>query len=191
MAEVQTRKDQIQQIATNLFKERGYAATSMRDLAKEIGVEAASLYSHVSSKEEILQTICFNIAQDFFAVLYGVKQLNLAPDEMLREAIKAHVHVIANNLNAAPVFLHEWKFLSEPHLTDFKKMRDDYEEEFRQIINKGISDGYFQKMDVPFAVLTIFSSLNWIYQWYNPKGTKSIGEIGEELGGIILHGIEK
>ncbi len=191
MSEVQTRKDQIHQIATNLFKERGYTATSMRDLAKEIGVEAASLYSHISSKEEILQTVCFNIAQEFFEAIYGVKQLNLTPEEMLCEAIKAHVHVIAHNLDAAPVFLNEWRFLSEPHLTEFKKMRDDYEEEFRQIISNGISNGYFEKKEVAFTVLTIFSSLNWIYQWYDPQGTKSIDEIGEELSQIILHGIEK
>src|SRR5690606_37172878 len=91
------RKEQINEIAQNLFRTKGYAATSMRDLAKEIGIEPASIYSHVKSKEALLQKICFRIADDFFDALQNVLKKELSAEEKLSAAIDAHVAVILNN----------------------------------------------------------------------------------------------
>ena len=66
-APLRSRKAQIDRTATALFRARGFAATSMRELATELGLEAGSLYSHIKSKEEILHRVCFGLAEDFFA----------------------------------------------------------------------------------------------------------------------------
>src|SRR5436853_2514772 len=119
---METRKDQIRQKAQTLFRERGYAATSMRDLAETMGIEAASLYNHIASKEEILQQICFSMAEMFFTSFENsVTASN--PTERLRCAIEAHLRVIAANADASAVFLHEWRHMGEPFLNDFKMMR--------------------------------------------------------------------
>ena len=117
------RKEQIHHTARNLFREKGYVATSMRHIASELGIEAASLYSHIKSKEEILQQICFDMAQQFFAVTDELQKANIPAKELLKRAVEEHIRIITANMDASVVFLHEWRHLSEPYLSDFKLMR--------------------------------------------------------------------
>ena len=88
------RKEQIHSTARNLFREKGYAATSMRHLAAELGIEAASLYSHIKSKEEILQQICFELAEEFLSATEELQKKKLPAKELLREAVSAHIRII-------------------------------------------------------------------------------------------------
>lgn len=186
---IKSRKEQIREIATSLFKERGYAATSMRDLAKEVGIEPASLYSHIKSKEEILQKICFDIADQFFNALDDVIDPKLPSDIQLQKALEAHIDVIINNADAAAVFLHDWKFLSGEHLEKFTNQRRAYEAIFRSIILEGIDRGIFRNIDEKFLLMNIFSAMNWVYEWYKPDGAMTAKEIAENLTNFILNGI--
>jgi TetR/AcrR family transcriptional regulator, cholesterol catabolism regulator len=188
---VKNRKDHIEQTARNLFRQNGYAATSMRDLAEGVGIEAASLYSHIKSKEEILQSICFKMADDFFDAMESVELSGYSPEKKLYTAIKKHLEVIAENRDAAAVFFHDWRHLSEPFLSDFKQMRRRYENSFRQLINDGIDSGAFKKGDAKFIVLTIFSAMNWTYDWYNPKKKLNATDLANDLCSIILYGLKK
>ncbi|MBO3700216.1 TetR/AcrR family transcriptional regulator [Roseivirga sp. E12] len=185
------RKQQIEEKATTLFRERGYAATSMRDLAQVLGIEAASLYSHIKSKEEILQKICFRMADEFFEAWKGVEsEQNSAAAKMNKAAI-AHVKVITRNTDASAVFFNEWRHLSEPYLGDFLAMRDDYEGRFIQIIKDGIASGEFEVVDEKFTMLTILSSLNWTHNWYKPEGSLTPEEVGVKLSNLVLNGLKK
>ena len=185
-----TRKIQIRQIAQNLFRERGYMATSMRDLASAVGVEPASLYNHFKSKSAILQAICFDLADQFFEAIDGLDK-ELSPETQLAKAIEFHIIVIVKNLDASGVFLHEWRFLEEPHLTAFKKMRYEYETRFERILMEGIEEGVFKKIDIKFYMLNLFSSMNWIYDWYKPEGKLSVNDISQQLTDLLLNGIKK
>ncbi|MCH8332081.1 MAG: TetR family transcriptional regulator [Bacteroidetes bacterium] len=184
------RKEQIRVTAQNLFRERGYPATSMRDLAAQIGIEPASLYSHIDSKEAILQGICFEIADEFFKTIEPVMNANIPADQKLMEAIRNHVKVIKHNSDAFAVFLNDWRYLSEPSLSEFKRQRKHYEDMFKDIIGDGMKQGIFKHMNVKFTVLTLFSSLNWIYLWYKPSGEMTPMEIADNLGALILNGLK-
>ncbi|WP_299707228.1 TetR/AcrR family transcriptional regulator [uncultured Pontibacter sp.] len=185
-----SRKEQIEQTATALFKTRGFSATSMRDLANALGIEAASIYSHIRSKEEILQRVCFRMAEEFFGAIEAVKDENASATEQLKRAISAHVQVLTRNTEASAVFLQEWRHLSEPYHTEFLALRDRYENYFREIIRKGIASGEFQVPDEKFAVLTILSGLNWIHTWYKPEGKMKPAEIAENLSAMLLNGLK-
>ena len=185
-----SRKVQIETLATQMFENKGFKATSMRDLATELKIEASSLYSHIKSKEELLQKICFNMAALFFDALEAVETLSLSPGEKLKKAVVAHVSVITANPSASAVFFSEWRHLSDPYLSEFLGLRSTYEAKIRNIIKEGVEKGAFSVPDQKLAVLTLLSSINWIHQWYDPKGMMKGEEIGEKLADFILYGLK-
>ena len=185
------RKAVIRRTAKKLFKEKGYAATSMRDLAKEVGIEVASLYNHLSSKEELLHEMCFDIAEQFFLGFKTSVAEEKNPSKKLKAAIKAHIGVIANNLDASTVFFHEWIFLKEPELGKFKKLRYEYEQGFRDLIQKGINEKDFKEVNVKLAVFTIISALNATYDLYKSSEKLTQEEIAESISNLLLKGLKK
>lgn len=189
MKVIKTRKEQIHETAVSLFMQKGYVASSMRDLAAQLDIKAASLYSHIKSKEEILQEICFSVAHDFFTALEGIEKNNFTGKMRLKAAIHAHIGVIAKNRKKVVVFLNEWKHLGEPYLSDFISMRSDYENKFKSYLQYGISKGEFDISDMDFTTLTILSSLNWTSNWFKKEGKMSVDEISEKLSTILIKGI--
>ena len=186
-----SRKTQIDRTATALFRARGYAATSMRELATALGLEAGSLYSHIKSKEEILHRVCFGLAEEFFAGFDVATADAAAPvATQLRLAIEAHVRVLTNDSAASVVFLHEWRHLSEPARTEFLTLRDRYEAGFRILIARGLATGELHAPDAAFAALTLLASLNWLPAWYRPEGKLTPDEIAHRLAEQLLQGLE-
>ncbi|MBC7382210.1 MAG: TetR/AcrR family transcriptional regulator [Bacteroidia bacterium] len=185
------RKEQILNTAALLFKERGYSATSMRDIATKLNIEAASLYHHIKSKEEILEIICFGMADKFITAIAEVNDIYFNAAEKLRMAIKNHVHIITSNQNQSAVFLNEWRSLSPTSLKDFKELRNHYENGFKHIIESGINEDIFDAIDQKFAVLNIMSSVNWINEWYSPTGKMQADEIALKISDFIMGGLSK
>ncbi|TAE80714.1 MAG: TetR/AcrR family transcriptional regulator [Bacteroidetes bacterium] len=185
------RKEQLIEVAAKLFQQNGYAASSMRDIAAAMGIEAASIYHHVKSKEEILETICFDIADKLITAIAEVNDIYFNAEQKLQLAIKNHVIILTLNPNQSEVFLHEWRNLSEPKLAEFKAMRDKYEQELRVILSEGINEDIFDAVDTKFAALTILSTVNWINEWYNPNGSMDATQIATKLTDFILGGLRK
>jgi TetR/AcrR family transcriptional regulator, cholesterol catabolism regulator len=187
-----SRKEQVIRSAAELFKEKGYAASSMRDLAQKLGIEAASLYSHIKSKEEILQTLCFDMAADFRESLEKVEKQNVSAREKLSLGIIGHVNVMARDLTASAVFMNEHRHLSNPYLRDFLLLRINYINRFKGIIEEGVAKGEFKKnIDTKLAVMTLFSSLNWMPMWYSPEGSIEPKELGQQLADMLVNGLKQ
>lgn len=184
-----SRKEQIIQTAEKLFREKGFEGTSMRDIASSLGIEAASLYSHIKSKDEILETICFRMADEFLKAIDEVNDIYFNAEEKLRMAVKNHIRIITGDLDSSSVFLREWRHLPKARKPEFIKMRNHYENGFTQILVNGENENIFSAPDKKFAVLTILSTLNWITEWYNPKGSLSPEQIAENLCDFILSGL--
>lgn len=185
------RKDQLIETAALLFRQKGYAATTVRDLASAVGIEAASLYHHIKSKDEILEHICFSMATKMQMAINEVNDIYFNAEEKLRMAIKNHVEILTQNVNHSAVFLQEWRSLSEPKLSEFKLLRDNYENELRVIIREGINEDVFDNVDEKFAALTILSTVNWINEWYSPAGKMNAEQIAAKLSDFILGGLRK
>lgn len=185
------RKLEILEIAQRLFCENGYAATSIRDIAKAANVEPASLYSHINGKEELLDRTCFMMADKFLTGIDDVNDIYFDAAQKLKMAVDTHINILTNHLDASVVFQHEWRYLSDERKAEFIELRNKYEEGFRVIVQTGIDEGIFNEVDVKFATLALLSSLNWIVEWYDKDGDLTPSEIADRLYQFVLTGLKK
>lgn len=186
-----SRKEQIIKVAQNMFREKGYAGTSMRDLANAVGIEAASLYNHIKSKEDLLLHICLDVSQDFFDALDEIKDVEMPAAEKLTLVIEKHVTIVTQNLDGAAVFLHEWRFLQKDNFNRLKNIRKRYRAEFQKIVQAGVEEGVFKNINPKLYSLSVLSALNWIYDWYNPEGELSPTDLAKQFSYILLEGLKK
>ncbi len=185
------RRVQIVNVSLEMMRRLGYQGTSMREIASAVKVEAASLYNHIKSKEEILSETCFTMANRFLQGLEDVNDIYFNPAEKLSLAVKNHVEILTENPNAGWVFMHEWRNLGPENRKAFIALRDRYEQGFTLILKQGENEGVFKEVNNKFAVLTILASLNWVVEWYNPNGGMGATEIADKLTEFILSGLKK
>jgi TetR/AcrR family transcriptional regulator, cholesterol catabolism regulator len=187
-----TRKEVITLAAARLFREKGFPSTGMRDLAGDVGVEAASLYNHIRSKSELLQEICFRVANDFTAQL----QLLEADDSMnciekLEAIVRFHISMWINRLDEVMVTNNESKYLEEPYHSTFLNERRVYVRRLEQIIEEGIRKGQIRKVQPYAVVLTLLSSVRGIEYWHRTKKNISAAELEESMIVHMVNGLKK
>lgn len=185
--EMSDKKQHIYLEATRLFMERGYPATSMRDLATTVGLEPSSLYSHIKSKEEILRTICFNCARQFLDGIDNIELSSLTSRGKIRELIALHVEIAVDDPSSITVFSDEWKHLSEPYLSDFLNLRRTYEKKFLNILREGIESGELIDIDPVMLMNSLISSTRWIH-WKHQQHFSKAACI-QTLSDLFLKGL--
>jgi AcrR family transcriptional regulator len=156
------RKQQIEDAASTLFRERGYAATSVRDIAHALDMQGGSLYAHVASKEDMLWAIVVRAADRFNKEVGPLAGSQEPAGVKLKDMIRAHVGVVTSTQKDAAVFLHEWRFLSEERRLKIAARRDDYERLFRRVIADGVANGDFINVEPRLTATAILSALNGI-----------------------------
>ncbi|MHB8645724.1 MAG: TetR family transcriptional regulator [Thermomicrobiales bacterium] len=186
---MESRKRQIEDVASTLFSERGYSATSVRDIARALDLQGGSLYAHISSKEDVLWSIVSRAAERFHAVARPIANGTEPASERLRGMARAHVHVITDDIEHATVFLHEWRFLGAERRVAIGRQRDAYEAYFRAVIAEGMASGEFRPADPKMAGLGILSGLNGIAQWYRPDGPLTPDTIADSFADLFLCGL--
>ncbi|MBD2713541.1 TetR family transcriptional regulator [Microvirga sp. STR05] len=177
--------------AAKLFKQKGFGGTSMRDLASEVGIEAASMYNHIKSKDEILELICFRISGIYISQLAEIEATQAAYGEKIKALIRLHIRLMIEDGAAVSVANHDWKYLREPALTEFKQARKQYEKGFAALIEQGIAAGEFQPVNVSVALFTILSAVRWVELWYRPGRELSAEELEANIITMLLTGLEK
>jgi TetR/AcrR family transcriptional regulator, cholesterol catabolism regulator len=164
-----SRRRAIEDAASELFREHGYAATSVRDIANALSIRGPSLYAHVASKEDVLAAIVERMATLFEHAAAAVPPTDTAL-ERLTALVRGHVRVVTEDPGAASVFVDEWRHLSRPRRDEIVRRRDAYEARFRDAIADGIADGTFAFVDPAIAATFLLTALNGITDWYRTDG---------------------
>jgi len=185
------RRAELIMVAARLFSERGYHGTSMQHLAEALGLQRGSLYAHIGSKEELLFDVVDEGAERFLERGRRAADMPALASVRLRRLLVGHIETAIEHLDAATVFLNEWRYLSPPLQEIVQTKRDTYEGFVRHILDDGIAAGEFRSdADVRFASTLILSAGNWTYAWYRPGGELGPTEIGERFATLILKGLE-
>ncbi len=196
MARIQTRKDVSRKdviilAAASLFREKGFKAASMRDLAVKVGVEAASLYNHIRSKNELLHDICFNVAHAFLEHLSLVEASNATPIEKLETLLRFHIRQMITNFEEVHISDREWRYLTEPYLSDYQNQRRQYRRRFAAVIEEGIAQDDIKKIDPTTAVLILLHAIGGIEAWHRSTQKISGEELEENMITILIGGLKK
>lgn len=186
-----TRREVITKAAASLFREKGYKAASMRDLAVKVGVEAASLYNHIRSKTELLHDVCFNIANLYWEHMGQIEVSPLTAGEKVEKLLRFHIHQMVDNYEEVYVSDREWRHLAEPYLSNYKNQRRNYRKRFAAIIEKGIEQKEFKKIDAPTAVLIMLHAVSGIDSWHRSREKISAEDLEENMITLMIEGLKK
>jgi AcrR family transcriptional regulator len=163
----------------------------MRDLAAQLGMEAASMYYHIGSKDEILEKICFEVANNYLEHLEEIEIQETSFLDKLKELIRFHVRMMIVNGPEVSVTNHDWKYLTKEKLATFKELRKLYETRLETLISAGIEAGELAAVNPQVALFTILSSLRWVEYWWKPQRGISAKELENNIITLLLKGIEK
>ena len=183
------QRSDIIQAAAQIFRQKGYHAASMQDIAEAVNLQKASLYHHVESKQEILLSIFDQVLDLLIEDLEQVVQSNLSPDRKLRQAMQVYVKRLTKNTDLAAVLLFDYRSLDTSLRSRQNARRDAYEDLWRQIVREGIETGIFHQVDETVTVFALLGIQNWMMTWYRKDGRLSAAEIADQFGDLILDGL--
>ena len=196
MAKIKTEtngsiKDMILINAAELFRKKGFAAASVRELAETLGIEAPSLYNHIGSKAELLQEICFDVAKDYTLHMEEVLVSKKNAAQKTADIIRFHVRKLSTDFDKVFVSEHEWKRLPQKNLEEFLAQRKLYEKNMIDILKDGIEKKLFKNILPSIAVLAILSAVRGLELRQRHKNEFTIEELEETMIEHLLHGIIK
>lgn len=184
--------EQIRQEAIRLFGEKTYPAVGMRDISNAVGLLPGSLYVHISSKEEILLAIVEQGIHNYLDAMTPIVESDLPASVRLREAIKAHMRVLASTREQTRVTFNQWTYLSDGNQQTVVELRRQYEDLFNRLLDDGVKSGEFRPpRHQHISVLAIIGMLNSATEWFSPTGALSADEIGEVLASGALLGLQQ
>jgi AcrR family transcriptional regulator len=181
------RRSELRREAARLFAEKGYHGTSIGDLARALGMQKASLYAHIASKQDLLYETMREGAAAFHAALDAIPD-DVRPVEKIRLALRGHLRVVADQLDVATVFVREWRYLDGARREEILAERRRYEERFRTLFREGRELGELRTdLDDGSAALLALSAANWAYTWLQPG--RDTDDLADRFFAILLDGI--
>jgi len=182
-------RNEILDAAAQIFSQKGYHGTSMQDIALAVNLQKASLYYHVSSKQEIL----FDLLNRGLDILINrVEEAIEDPgpaDERLRKATCAYLSTLTEYQDLASVLLLEYRSLEPDYHDRHIPRRDRFEQIWRELIQEGVDAGNFTCDHPSLSARALLGVLNWTVTWFRTDGPMSAEDIANQLSDLFLEGL--
>ena len=182
-------REEILIAAAQIISQKGFHATSMQDIAGAVNLQKASLYYHVSSKQEILVDLLDHALDLLIERLEVVVRSPDPPEDRLRVAMRVYLETLDEYRDLASVLLLEHRSLDPQYHNRHIPRRDRFERIWRDLINEGKDSGAFRCVDSSLTARALLGVMNWTVTWYSPDGTLSAAEISEMFVDLFLNGL--
>ena len=183
------QREEILAAAAQIFRDKGYHATSMQDIAEAVHLQKGSLYHHIRSKEEILASLLDRALDLLILSMQEVMASPLSVEEKLRSAMRMYADNIAVHSDLAAVLLLEYRNLSPRLRARHMGRRDRFEALWRELLRQGMQQGVFRTSDDKLVALAILGVQNWMLTWYRPEGPLSAAELSNRFADLFLNGL--
>jgi AcrR family transcriptional regulator len=185
-----TRED-ILEAAAQVFRQKGFHGASMQDIAEAVNLQKASLYHHVSSKQEILLALLDRALELLLERISVICEQPLPADEKLAQMIREYLQILAENTDLSAVLLFEHRSLERRQHARHVPNRDKFEGLWRNVLMEGVTSKRFQCQDPALTARAILGILNWTITWYRPAGDLTIDQIANQYSNLLLNGLLK
>lgn len=184
-------RDDILDAAAQVFRQKGFHGASMANIAEAVNLQKASLYHHVSSKQEILFELLERALELLLERISPIAQLDLPADERLCRMIREYLQILAENMDLSAVLLFEHRSLEGRQHARHIPNRDKFEALWREVLADGVRTRQFTCDDIPLTTRAILGILNWTITWYRPNGSLTIEQISDQYSRLLLNGLLK
>jgi len=184
-------RDDILEAAAQVFRQKGFHGASMANIAEAVNLQKASLYHHVSSKQEILLELLDRALELLFERISPIATQNISADERLRQMIREYLQILAENTDLSAVLLFEHRSLESKQHARHVPNRDKFEALWRNVLADGVRSKKFLCEDISTAARAILGILNWTITWYRPSGDLTIKQIADQYSNLLLNGLLK
>lgn len=183
-----TTRTDIVKVASDLFRDQGYDATSMADIAAKAGILKGSLYYYFPAKHEILREIVEPIVRSMLDRLTAIAARDASATERLQDAITAHVTRF-DAPDHSDLFVYLQERLGRDH-GQVAELSRQYQSLLEGLVREGIAAGEFTgDLDAKLVAFLILGACNWMHKWYQSASAVTSGTIAQTFGGIVLSGI--
>ena len=183
-----TRED-ILEAAAQVFREKGFHGASMSDIAEAVDLRKASLYHHVSSKQEILSELLDRALQILLERISAITVQNISADKKLKMMICEYLQILTENVDLAAVLLFEHRSLERRQQARHIPNRDKFESLWKGVLAEGVRTKLFKCDDPGLTTRALFGILNWTITWYRADGEKTIEQIADNYSKLLLNGL--
>lgn len=187
-----TKRDKFFSESLRLIHQRGFKATTMRDIAQVMGFEVANVYNYIESKQSLLETYLFGISAEFHTGIQHIEDSSLNSKERISAIVALHVKLASTRPHEVALLINEWRHLKEERLTDFLAEKAHYESRVGAIVEQGIKNGELRGMNKEIATQCLLSSVRWVFDWFTARPDQSNPvEIENQITNFVLKGLSQ
>jgi len=180
------KRERILQEAVALFYERGFAGTTLDDIAAELGVTKPFIYTHFRSKTDLLAAVCKPTIEMSLEAIANASKLPGTATERLRHAVIDFTKVVLQRQPNIAIYFREEKSLAPDALAEINALRKRFDRLLSKLLSDGVASGEFAIKDVKMAALAIGGMISWAYTWHRPTGRLTVDETCASMADLAL-----